>query len=178
MLTPAFRCRLGLCPTLTRHASLRVLVHEVPNIRARPVQCDTHIQLLTIHSATHPPHVPCLPPSFQLFTLPSTREHVFPELHPGLAEEVLRSYESSSGFDTIERFLRLFHLGWVLDDEYCILDDAPTEECQDWWEEDLRGLTLRTLCIIYFWVSILALCAPHSYSILKFSFAGFFIDYR
>jgi hypothetical protein len=96
----------------------------------------------------------------------SPRSFPLPELHPGLVEGVLRSYESSSDFDMIERFLRLFHPGWVLNDEHCILDDVPTEECQDWWGEDLRGLTLWTPCITYFWISILALCAPHSYSIL------------
>ena len=57
-----------------------------------------------------------------------------------VVEEVLRSYESSSGFDMFERFLHLFHLGWVLDDEHCILDGTPSEEYREQWEEDLRNL--------------------------------------
>ena len=57
-----------------------------------------------------------------------------------VVEEVLRSYESSSGFDMIERFLRLFHLGWVPNDEHYILGDAPPEEYQEQWEENLRNL--------------------------------------
>jgi hypothetical protein len=57
-----------------------------------------------------------------------------------VVEEVLRSYESSSGFDMIERFLRLFHLGWVLDDEHCILGHPPSEKHREQWEEDLRKL--------------------------------------
>ena len=57
-----------------------------------------------------------------------------------VVEEVLRSYESNSGFDMIDNFLCLFHLGWVLDDEHRILDNAPSEEYQEQWEEDLRNL--------------------------------------
>lgn len=61
-----------------------------------------------------------------------------------VVEEVLRSYESSSGFDMIERFLRLFHLGWALDDEHRILGPPLSkkyqEKYQEQWEEDLRKL--------------------------------------
>ena len=57
-----------------------------------------------------------------------------------VVEEVLRSYESSSGFDMIERFLRFFQLGWVLDDEHCVLDHPPPEEYREQWEEGLRNL--------------------------------------
>lgn len=57
-----------------------------------------------------------------------------------VVEEVLRPYESSSGFDMIERFLCLFHLGWVLDDEDCIPDHPLLEEYHVRWEEDLRKL--------------------------------------
>ena len=56
------------------------------------------------------------------------------------AEEVLWPYESSSGFDMIERFLRLFHLGWVFDDGHHIPGDPSSEEYQERWEEDLRNL--------------------------------------
>ena len=59
-----------------------------------------------------------------------------------VVEEVLRCYESSSGFDMMDRFLRLFHLGWVLDDddELGIPDDAPIEEYHRRWEETLRNI--------------------------------------
>lgn len=67
------------------------------------------------------------------------------ELSPDLVgvrvvEEVLRSYESCSGFDMIERFLHLFHLGLVLDDEHCISAHPPSEEHRGQWEDGLEKL--------------------------------------
>lgn len=62
-----------------------------------------------------------------------------------VVEEVLRSYESSSGFDMLERYLRFFQLGWVFDDEHCILDHPPSEEHRERWEEGLRNLFEESL---------------------------------
>ena len=105
-----------------------------PSKRTTLLRLSRASQLLKARLSRYPPNWP------SDMTSPMTDELSRDLVGVRLVEEVLRSYESSSGFDMIERFLRLFHLGWVLDDEHCILDDAPSEQYQEQWEEDLRGL--------------------------------------
>ena len=105
-----------------------------PSKRTSLLRLSRAGQLLKARLSRYPPSWP------SDITTPMTDELSRDLVGVRVVEEVLRSYESSSGFDMIERFLRLFHLGWVLDDEHCILDDVPSEEHQEQWKEDLRNL--------------------------------------
>ena len=105
-----------------------------PSRRSTLLRLSRASQLLRAALSRHPLSLP------SGITTPMTDELSRDLVGVRVVEDVLRSYESNSGFDMFERFLHLFRLGWVLDDEQCIMDGTPSEEYQDQWEEHLRSL--------------------------------------
>ena len=105
-----------------------------PSKRTALLRLSRANQLLRARLSRYPPTRP------SDVTTPMTDELSRDLVGARVVEDVLRSYESSSGFDMIERFLLLFHLGWVLDDEHCILGHLASDEYREQWEDDLRKL--------------------------------------
>lgn len=105
-----------------------------PSRRTALLRLSRAGQLLKVRLSRYPPSWP------SDITTPMTGELGRDLVGVRVVEEVLRSYEASSGFDMIDRFLRLFHLGWVFDDEHCISGGTPSEKYQEQWEEGMRNL--------------------------------------
>lgn len=105
-----------------------------PSKRTALLRLSRANQLLKARLSRYPPNWP------SDIATPMTDELSRDLVGVRVVEEVLRSYESSSGFDMIEHFLHFFHLGWVHDDEHCMLDHPLLEEYQEQWEEALRKL--------------------------------------